>query len=213
MDKYFDLPKKDNKGVPYLSYTQISSWFRNKNDYIRSYFYNEPISFTQYIDFGKKVGGALETGDFSLFNVDEVATLKKVPRYDVFEKEVNINFENFYLKGFIDTCDKDFNVIADYKTGTMDKLDQYLEDEYIQLVLYGAGLQQELGKLPEKCQIIFIERFGNPYNGEDLLVGNNVVVKDLEMSEERVTFAKEKVMKAAEEISKYYRIFKQINKN
>ena len=206
------LPRKDKNGKYYISYSQISSFLKNRKEYIKSYFFNEPIAFTTYIDFGSKVGEALEKNDFSLFSKEEQETLKQVKRLDLFEKEIALDFGEFYVKGFIDTVDRDLSMLIDYKTGALNKIKEYEKDEYIQLILYALGIEQEIGKLPEKLQVQFIERVGNPFKGEPLKIGDNIVEINIELTQERINAAKELVLKVTKEISDLYTVFLKLNK-
>jgi hypothetical protein len=208
-----DLPKTDKDGVPYLSYSQVSSFIKSKSEYIKSYFLKEPIQFTDYIDFGSKVGKALETNDFSAFTEEETSTLVKVPRLDEFEKEIRLDFteHGFYLKGFIDTNTKDLTHFADYKTGGINKVAEYEKEGYIQGQLYALGIEQHCGKLPKTAEVILIERYGNAFKGEPLVVGKEIVHIPLDISPEKLQLAKEAVIKAAYEISSYYKMFKRLN--
>lgn len=206
------LPRRDKNGIPYLSYSQINSFLRDRKEYMKSYFFNEPIQFTAYIDHGSKVGKALESNDFSGFDEDEQKTLKTVPRLDIFEKEIKVDFGDFYLKGFIDTCDKKFTKLKDYKVGTEKKIPEYTDDKYIQTVVYAMGLKQETGKLPKETSVVLIDRKGNAFRGEPLKIGERIWEIPLELSEKRIKFADELVRHTANEISKYYKVFLKLNK-
>lgn len=206
------LPRKDKHGKPYISYSQISSFLRDKKEYMKSYFYNEPIQFTAYIDHGSKVGKALETNDFSQFTKEEQVVLKQVPRLDIFEKNVQVDFGSFYLTGFIDTIDKKFKKLHDYKVGTEKKIAEYKDPKYVQTVLYAMGIKQETGKLPKETSVILIDRKGNAFKGEPLMIGEKYWEIPLELSEKRIKFADELVRDTANEISKYYKVFLKLNK-
>ena len=207
-----NLPKKDKNGVPYISYSQISSFLKNRKEFVKSYFYKEPIQFTAYIDHGAKVGKALETNDFSKFTKDEQKTLKKVPRLDIFEKEVKVDFGEFYLIGYIDTIRKTYTKLLDYKVGTEKKIAEYQDPNYVQTILYAMGIQQETGKLPKETGVILIERHGNAFRGEELVIGEKIWEIPLEVSQKRIKFASELVRETALEISKYYTTFLKMNK-
>lgn len=206
------LPRKDKTGKPYISYSQINSFLRDRKEFIKSYFYGQPIQFTAYIDHGGKVGRALETNDFSAFDKDEQKTLKKVKRLDIFEKEIAVDYGDFYLKGFIDTIDKKYTELCDYKVGTEKKIAEYQDPKYVQTVLYAKGIQQETGKLPKKTGVILIERTGNAFRGEELKIGKQIWEIPLEISQKRIKFADELVRDTANEISKYYKTFLKMNK-
>jgi len=217
--KQLILPKVDKEGVPYLSYSQVATWKRSKRDYMRQYFFSERFEGNAYTEFGTKVGEALEDNDFSKFEPDEQDFLKTVPRYDVFEKEIKLQMDGFYVKGFIDTLKqskgtaKKIPVIADYKTGDIaKKTADYESDDYIQLEIYAADVLQETGQLPEKVEVILIGREGNAFKREPLRLTKEFIVIDREISEVRVNKVKELVQQVAEEISEYYKVFLKLNK-
>ena len=116
-----NLPRKDKDGISRLSYSQISLFKRSKSEYYESYILGKPFEGNEYTDFGSKVGEALENNDFKGFKKSEQTTLKNVIRLDEFEREVRLNYEGFYVLGFIDTNSKDFSKIIDYKTGGFNK--------------------------------------------------------------------------------------------
>lgn len=208
------LPKKDKNGIPYLSYSQVSSFIYNKADYIKNYFLKEPIQFRSYIDFGSKVGGALENNNFSAFDKDEQETLKKVTRLDEFEREIRLDFpeQGFYVKGFIDTNTKKLDHVIDYKTGGVNKVAEYEKDGYIQGLLYALGIEQHCKKLPKKVEVVLIERYGNAFKGEPLKVGKIITHIPIDISAKRLKYAKELVIDTAYEISKYWVMFNKLNK-
>lgn len=207
-----DLPRKDSEGNNYLSYSQVSKWKDSKKDYIISYFFGERFEGNAYTEFGSLIGEALETGDFSEFSRKEKQVLKKVTRLDEFEREIKLDFEDFYVLGFIDTNDKDCKVLIDYKTGAMNKVSVYEADSYNQLGIYAAAIEQETGKLPESAHVELIEREGNAFRGEKLVLGSEVVKIPQDISKENIESIKEVVKKTAEDISEYYRVFNLINK-
>lgn len=208
-----NLPKRDSEGKQYLSYSQVSCFLKNKKDFIRQYFYKEPIAFKDYLLFGTKIGQALETNDFSGFTEKEQKTLSSIKRLDIFEKEIRLDFGEFYLKGFIDTIDKDFKHAIDYKTaGGESKIEEYKKKDYIQLLLYALGIEQETGKLPETISVILIDRKGNAYQRESLTLGEQVWEIPLELTEERLQYAKDRVIEVANQISRLYSVFLKLNK-
>lgn len=207
------LPKKDKEGNYFLSYSQINSFLTNKKEFIKNYIYKQPIEFTAYIDFGLDIGRALEKNDFSKYTESEQNLLKKIKRLDIFEKEIRLDFpeHKFYLKGFIDTCDKKLTKVWDYKTGTEKKIVEYQKPDYIQPLIYALGIQQETGKLPKELGVVLIDRKGNPFKGEKLTLGETFWEIPLEINKERLEYTKNKVIEVAYEISKYYQVFQKLN--
>lgn len=202
------LPKKDKKtGKQMVSYSQLSCWKEKFRDYVRRYFFTEKFNGNDYTDFGHKVGTALETDDYSKFSKAEQTTLKKVTRYDDFERRIEWHFEEFFVLGFIDTSTTIPTHIGDYKTGDPDKVTvKYESDDYQQLEIYSGAIQQETGKLPEEAHVFIIERTGNPYK-EDLKVGKRIVVVTRDITQEKIDKVKEDVLNIVQEISEYYKVF------
>ena len=215
------LPKTDKvTGIPYLSYSQISTWKKSKRDYIRQYFFGEDFSgMSDYMDFGSKVGNALEKNDFSEFTKEEQKFLKTIPRYDQFEREINLQMDGYFVKGFIDTNTTEntekgelVKKIADYKTGEIEKKEsEYASDDYIQLDIYAASIQQETGVLPEEVSVFLIDRTGNAFKGEPLRLGERYITITKKVDDKRVKAVMNEVNKIAQEISEYYQIFLKLN--
>lgn len=215
------LPKTDKvTGRPYLSYSQISTWKKSKRDYIRQYFFGEDFSgMSDYMDFGSKVGNALEKNDFSEFTKEEQKFLKTIPRYDQFEREINLQMDGYFVKGFIDTNTTEntekgelVKKIADYKTGEIEKKEsEYASDDYIQLDIYAASIQQETGVLPEEVSVFLIDRTGNAFKGEPLRLGERYITITKKVDDKRVKVVMNEVNKIAQEISEYYQIFLKLN--
>lgn len=205
------LPRVDKDGNFYISYSQHSKWKYSKKDYVKSYFFGDRFEGNAYTDFGSLIGEALENNDFSSFNRAEKSTLNKVTRLDEFEREIKLQMDGFYVKGFIDTNDKDCKLLIDYKTGASSKESEYNSLKYDQLVIYAAAIEQETGKLPEAARVELIERTGNAFRGEPLELGKKVIQIPQDISPERVERVKKEVQEVAEEISDYYAIFNKMN--
>ncbi len=221
MGKSLILPKTDGEGVPYLSYSQVNTWKRSKRDYIRQYFLGEGFTGNAYTDFGSKVGEAIEDNDFSGFNDFEQEFLKTVPRYDEFEREIRLELDGFFIKGFIDTNSKPTDYeklgihvrrIADYKTGDiLKKTAEYESDDYIQLDIYAAAMEQEYGILPDSAQVYLIGRSGNAFKKEELRLTNEFVTVNRSITPEKISKVKKDLQDIAEEISAYYQAYLKLN--
>jgi hypothetical protein len=206
-----DLPRKDENGKNYISYSQHSKWKKSKKEYIKMYFFGEKFDGNEYTEFGSTIGEALENNDFSAFNSVEKKTLKKVTRLDEFEREIKWDFKDFYVKGYIDTNDKDCKVLIDYKTGDLGKVSVYESDVYDQLAIYAGAIEQETGTLPEEAHVELIERIGNAFRGEDLALGKEVVKIPQDISPKKIEKVKKEVVKIATEIAEHYEVFNKMN--
>ncbi len=209
--KIIILPRIGKDGKQYLSYSQVSSWKHSKKDYMASYFFGERFEGNAYTDFGSLIGEALELGDFSEFSRREKQVLKKVTRLDEFEREIKLQFDGFYVTGYIDTNDKDCKVLIDYKTGALNKVEVYEDEKYNQLGIYAAAIEQETGTLPESAHVELIERTGNAFRGEPLELGTKVVKIPQDISAKKIAEIKKDVVKVANEISDYFAVFKYLN--
>jgi len=200
-----NLPRKDEDGKSYLSNSQITLWKRSRADYRKQYIEGERFEGNKFTEFGEKVGGALEKNDFRAFSKTEQRILGAAVRLDVFEREIKIKYDGFYVKGFIDTMASDFSRIIDYKTGGVGKDVKYTGADYIQLCVYALGLRQETGITPKIGQVQFIAREGNPWRGEALAVAPiDILSIDIDISYTRLKAVYHYIFKIAKEIEKYY---------
>jgi hypothetical protein len=211
------LPKKKIiNGVEsyYLSYSQISSWLKYKKDYYSSYFYKVPFEGNAYTSFGSKIGEALESNSFDNFTEKEQQFLRTIPRGDEFEREINLLLPNgVYVTGYIDTNKLPVNWMRDYKTGAESKISEYNDPiKYLQIPLYAGAIQQETGIIPQDCGVVLIDRTGNAFRGEELLLGEKFWEIPLKIGEKEIKNAIETAVKVSEEISKEFQMFQRINK-
>jgi hypothetical protein len=205
IERQLDLPKKDKNGKSRLSYSQIKCFKENKQDYINRYILNEPFVSNEYIDFGSKVGEALEQNNFNNFHELEEDILRKVERLDEFEKFVKLDFGGFVMFGYIDSNTKDLSRIIDYKTGGKKKELIYSKDEYTQLCFYALALKQEYNKTPNKAEVHFIRRAGNLYRGQELVVAQeDPIVISVDISQERLKKVYWETIEIAKEIEVFY---------
>lgn len=216
------LPKKREDGKYHFSYSQYSKWKENKKDYIRNYFLGDKFEGNAYTEFGHLIGEALENNDFSGFTDEEKKVMSKITRLDQFEREINFDLGEFVLLGFIDTNDVkgvagpegDSEIvenIVDYKTGDLNKVAKYQDDDYEQVTIYAGAIEQETGVLPKKGWVELIERVGNAFKGEKLKLGKKVVVIPQDVSKEAVESVKEKIIKVAKDVSAHYKVFQKLN--
>lgn len=201
-----NLPSKDKYGNSYLSYSQLSLFKRDKNEYYQNYIVGKKFEGNEYTDFGSKVGNALENNDYSEFSEPEQVVLKKVTRLDEFERKTILKYEDFYVIGYLDTNSKDYTEIIDYKTGGLKKEWQYMTKDYTQLHLYALSLRQETGVTPTKASVEFIRRGGNAYRGQKLVVANEDPIKiDINIGIERLKKVYWDTIKTAKEIELFYK--------
>lgn len=199
-----NLPKKDKNGKSYLSYSQINLFLKDKKEYYESVILDKPFEGNEYTEFGSRVGTALETNNFEGFSEIEASVLKKVPRLDLFERMTILNYDDFYVIGFIDSISADFKTLLDYKTGGKKKELQYAKDDYNQLHYYALSIEQETGITPEKASVEFIRRGGNLYRNQPLIVADEFPISiPVDISRDRL----DKVFNDTKEIAKEIELF------
>ena len=218
------LPKSTEDGQPYLSYSQYSKFKRSPKEYYRQYFFGEPFDGNAYTDFGSLIGEALETGDFSAFSEEEQKVLKKVTRLDQFEREITWDLNGFVVTGYIDTNDTLWDhpdpkqgkevvtTIIDYKTGALNKVAEYEDENYDQVTIYAGAILQQTGTVPKKGWVELIERTGNAFRGEELKLGTEVVKIPQNVTKKKIKETETKLRAAAKEISDRYKVFKKLEK-
>jgi hypothetical protein len=205
-----DLPRKDKYGVNILSYSQINTFKRDKHEYYETYILNKPFVTNPYVEFGNKVGEALEKNDFTNFTKQETVILKKVTRLDVFERFVKLTYNDFYLVGYVDTNDFDIKTIIDYKTGGLKKEKGYQLKDYTQLQIYALSLMQETGIQPQKAFVEFIRRSGNLYKGESLIVANEEPIKiEIDINYNNLKKVYWEILETAKQIDLFYSKIKE----
>lgn len=221
------LPSTDKDGRPRLSYSQVSSWGKDssfnspiingktvkisgKEGYILEKFLNYQFpqsAMDAFAPFGQKVEDAICEQDFKGFYANEIETLKRIKPIGVFQREFTIDFGDFTLLGFKDDCDEEETHLRDYKTASESSVQQYYGDDYYQLDIYALDTFKKFGRLPEKLEVVAIERKGNPFRGEELTVGKEIWTIDRETSEKRLEFVEDKIRKTASEISDAYKLY------
>lgn len=202
------LPRKDDDGRFYVSYSQLSLFKRSPGDYYHRYIHEAPPVTNEYSDFGNKVGGALEENNFNFFSENEKEILKKVPRLDHFERKVELNFKNFFVKGFIDTCDSHYTEIIDYKTGKEGNEEVYKNKSYTQLQIYAMALKQELGYLPLTAKVVFITRT------DDFKVADKPPIEiEIDISKDRLREVYFETLDTTRKIAEFYKKYPKPLKN
>lgn len=220
-----DLPRKTSDGIPYTSYSQIKEWNAAKGfntgkkgyeEFILKYFIGQSFEDTSgFAQFGNEVEAyILNKSGADKFSERERKVLDKISPLGIPQLEILIDFGEFKLKGFIDDSTPDLSHIRDYKTASLNSSKQYYEDEYRQLDVYALGVKSRTGELPSKLEVCVIERLGNGFRGGRAVmsVGDNVWYIHKPVVKDRLEYIQKHIKSTVEEISKYYSIFKKLNK-
>lgn len=221
------LPKQDDKGIGVLSYSQVSLWNELKGfntgqkgyiEYIRRYFLGEKFEDkTGFAQFGQETENYITVRkDKDKFSNKEREVLERIEPLGNYQVEFKLHFpeHNFYLIGYIDDATDDLKYIRDYKTASENSSKKYYSEEYEQLDLYSLAVKQTKGYLPDKLEVVCIERLGNGFRGgRDIMsVGENIWYIERQTNEERLNKLEQKIINTAKEISEYWEVFCKLNK-
>ncbi len=191
----------------YLSWSAINCWMSSPERFRREYFENGKKLDTKYLRFGKGIAELIESGKHKEF-------LPELPVYSHPEYRLQCDVMGVPILGFIDSYDPVNNVFLEYKTGKH-PWDQKKVQKHDQLTLYAAMLKVITGKMPEYCDLVWIETKEGGKQVEDFWRTNE---KELNLTGKMVAFRREFdereidrmetiVQKAAEEISEAYQEF------
>ena len=223
MGKSLLLPRIDAEGKPYISYSQVKAWndkkgfntgYLGRYEYMLSYFFGEDWPDAGWAQFGQEVEDYIcERKNAAAFSEAEKKVLNTIVPLGTFQKEIKIDFGDFYLLGYIDDATSDLMYLRDYKTCSENSSKQYYTPEYKQLDIYAMWVKQQTGKYPERMEVVMVEREGNCFRGGGrnvLSVKNEVWYHPRTTSEERQAELKDYIRKTAEDISKHYQAFLKI---
>lgn len=221
------LPKIDSDGRYYISYSQITSWnelkgyntkMLGKYEYMLKYFfgekYGDDAGFAQFgIDVEDYI---LNRSNPSKFSKDELETLDKIKPLDNGQVEFKLEYpeHNFYVLGYIDDATNDLSHIRDYKTASLNSSKKYYTDEYKQLDVYALAIRNIHGFIPQKLEVVCIERLGNGFKGgrDVMTVGKEIWYINKETNNEKLDKLYDDILKTAKEISSYWEVFCKLNK-
>ena len=129
----------------YISASQIRTFKKSKEDYLRRYVYGEdiiPHFVMKYVDFGKDIHQQIENEELEplFWDIDTTFTDR--------EKELTPKLGEIPLKGYIDAINTDERIVADSKTSKNPKTQSWA-DKNEQLTFYAVMCDLEYGWIPE----------------------------------------------------------------
>jgi len=193
---------------PHLSWSQLSCWLSNPNRYRREYFEAGEKLDTKYLRFGKGVAKLVEEGKHKELLPDLVV-------YEKPEFKIETNVLGVPILSYLDTYNPAENVFREYKTGKIPWTKPRVF-KLGQLVFYATALKHSCGKIPEYCDLDWIET--KEHSGErvndfwrdnekEINVTGRVVSFHREFDEREIEKMENLIVKVANEISKAYQAF------
>lgn len=207
----FNLPKE------HFSYSQMSLWLRNKDQYRARYYMDGAPFENKETIFGKRVARLLETGEKDAL-LDPVLAL--VPRGDVMEHRIAISVGGVPFLGFMDSFKTDTCSIFEFKTGK-DAWDTVRVHKHDQLTVYSLLAKLAHKKVDPIVTLVWLE---TRYKPATFSIGSRVLEGDgdeLEFTGKIETFTrriaqwerdamKKMIVRVATEISEDYTKFKPL---
>lgn len=146
MQKY-NLPKQ------YLSYSQVSLWLKNKEQYRSKYYLNEPTFETTESLYGKLIAKIMEDP----VEIAKNPTLALVPRYSEPEYDITVDIEGIPVRGYIDSYDPDTHSFYEYKTSHTNSWNKVSVAKHLQLPFYSLLIEEKHKKVNRTCHLVWIE--------------------------------------------------------
>ena len=202
MDKLI-LPKK------HLSWSAMNCWMSNPERFRREYFECSDKLDTKYLRFGKGIAKMIEDGKHKELLPDLVV-------YEKPEFEIKCEVAGVPMLSYLDSYDPTTNVFREYKTGKH-AWTQAKVQKHDQLTLYATMLKHLTGKMPEYCDLDWIETKEGAVEVDDFWRTNEKAINTTgrivsfhrEFDEREIDRMEYLIAKSAEEISEAYQKFIQ----
>lgn len=200
MDKII-LPK------PHLSWSQLNCWLTSKDRFRREYFECGKKIDTKYLRYGKDIAGLIEAGKQRELLPDLIV-------YDVREHEIRTEVCGVPILSYLDDYDPVNNVFREKKTGK-NPWTQAKVIKHGQLVFYATALKHSVGKIPEYCDLDWIETRDGAVEVDDFWREKENIVQvtgriksfHRRFDSREIDTMEKTIVKSADEISKAYRLF------
>jgi hypothetical protein len=194
----------------YLSWSAFSVFKRNREEYIRHYFYGEPNNFNSpSLEFGKNFAQHLEVRkeknrECHPDPVVEMA-IQSLPIQGISEFKIKADLPSAYgivrLSGMIDQFDPKTNDFIEYKTGWR-KWTHTMAQNHGQMKFYALMIWLNYNVVDNKKQLIWVET----ERGDDYVVRptGRIVKFPVEITMSQLLKFSREVIDVAKEISELY---------
>jgi len=191
----------------YLSWSSMNCWMSNKERFRREYFEHGEKLDTKYLRFGKGIADLIEKGKHK-------ELLPDLEVYDSPEFEIRTEIMGVPVLSYIDSYDSKNNVFFEFKTGK-NPWTQAMVQKHDQLTFYATALKYSTGKMPEYCDLVWIETKEGKTKGTDfwhegenqINITGKIKTFHREFDEREIERMEEIINRAAEQISDAYQSF------
>lgn len=192
---------------PHLSWSQMSCWLSNQARFRREYFEAGDKLDTKYLRFGKGIAKLVEEGKHKELLPDLVV-------YDSPEYEIRTDVLGVPILSYLDAYNSVENVFREYKTGKL-PWTQSRVIKHGQLVFYAVALKHKIGKVPEYCDLDWIETRDGALEVDDFWRENEKIIQvtgkiksfHRTFDEREIEKMENLIVKVANEISEAYQAF------
>lgn len=201
MENKILLPKN------YLSWSAMSCWRSSPGRFRREYFECGHKLDTRYLRFGKGIAELIESGKYKKLLPDLIV-------YEMNEYEIRTDVCGVPILSYLDDYDPVNNVFREKKTGKI-PWTQAKVIKHGQLIFYATALKHSLGKMPEYCDLDWIETKDGSIEVDDFWRENEKIVQvtgniksfHREFDEREIEKMEDLIVKSANEISDAYKLF------
>ncbi len=208
----------------------MNCWLTNKARFRKEYFEDGDRLDTKYLRFGKGFAALREAlknnptiidkkewtlREFGIDITDENVqeALSKLPTYEISEFEIRCNVAGVPILSYLDGYNKTTNDFGDDKTGK-NPWTQAKVQKHDQLVFYATALKWSMGKMPDSCDLHWIETEEKVSEEADfwdkkkeLCFTGRVVSFHREFDEREIERMEQLIIRCAQEISEAYQKF------
>ena len=185
----------------------MSCWITSPGRFRREYFECGKKMDTKYLRFGKDIAGLIETGKHK-------ELLPDLEVYDTPEFEIRVNIQGVPILSYLDSYDSKNNVFYEFKTGKK-PWTQAKVIKHGQLTFYATALKHLTGKMPEYCDLQWIQTRDGAVEIDDFWRENEKAVQvtgyiksfHREFDEREIEKMEDLIVKSANEISDAYKNF------
>ncbi len=188
---------------PHISWSQLSCWISNPARYRREYFEQGYKLNTKYLRFGKGIAKMIEENRHK-------ELLPELITYDEPEFKIKCFVKSIPILSYLDSYDPKNNIFREYKTGKI-AWTQAKVQRHDQLTFYATALKWKLGKIPEYCDLDWIETVelsektcGGLYNEKKVNATGRIVTFHREFDDREIERMEDLIVKVAWEISNAY---------
>ncbi len=143
------IPKKLILPKGYISWSQLSCWLSNPKRYQKEYFEHGDKLQSKYLSYGKTIATLIENGQHK-------ELLPDLETYECPEYKIECDVMGISILSYLDSYNPTNNIFLEYKTGKIPWTKAKVQ-KHDQLTFYATGLKWKLGKMPEYCDLIWIQ--------------------------------------------------------